>query len=96
MSMDEPKPQQAVNTDVESVLPTLPWSARILSRLSILGPLVLAFQKRSIEQRVLAGFGLVFAGILVIVNFLSARHTKQWDFSETQRFTLSPQTYRVR
>ena len=66
MNMDEPKPQQAVNTDVESVLPTLPWSARILSRLSILGPLVLAFQNRSIEQRVLAGFGLVFAGILVI------------------------------
>jgi hypothetical protein len=66
MGMDEPKPQQAVNTDVEAVLPALPWSARILSHLSVLGPLVLAFQKRSIEQRVLAGFGLVFAGILVI------------------------------
>lgn len=38
---------------------------------------------------------VLFAGILVIVNILAARHTKQWDFSETQRFTLSPQTYRV-
>jgi ABC-type uncharacterized transport system involved in gliding motility auxiliary subunit len=37
----------------------------------------------------------LFAGILVIVNVLAARHAKQWDFSETQRFTLSPQTHRV-
>jgi ABC-type uncharacterized transport system involved in gliding motility auxiliary subunit len=37
----------------------------------------------------------LFAGILVIVNFLAARHAKQWDFSETQHFTLSPQTHRV-
>jgi ABC-type uncharacterized transport system involved in gliding motility auxiliary subunit len=37
----------------------------------------------------------LFAGILVIVNLLAARHATQWDFSETQRFTLSPQTLRV-
>jgi ABC-type uncharacterized transport system involved in gliding motility auxiliary subunit len=37
----------------------------------------------------------LFAGILVIVNVLAARHSQQWDFSETQRFTLSPQTHRV-
>ena len=37
----------------------------------------------------------LFAGILVIVNVLAARHATQWDFSETQRFTLSPQTLRV-
>lgn len=37
----------------------------------------------------------LFAGILIIVNVLAARHAKQWDFSETQRFTLSPQTHRV-
>lgn len=37
----------------------------------------------------------LFAGILVIVNFLAARHTTQWDFSETQHFTLSPQTRTV-
>ncbi len=37
----------------------------------------------------------LFAAILVIVNLLAARHTTQWDFSETKRFTLSPQTHRV-
>jgi len=37
----------------------------------------------------------LFTGILVIVNVLAARHATQWDFSETQRFTLSPQTLRV-
>jgi ABC-type uncharacterized transport system involved in gliding motility auxiliary subunit len=37
----------------------------------------------------------LFAGILVIVNLLAARHATQWDFSETKRFTLSPQTHRV-
>jgi ABC-type uncharacterized transport system involved in gliding motility auxiliary subunit len=37
----------------------------------------------------------LFAGILVIVNVLAARHATQWDFSETRRFTLSPQTLRV-
>lgn len=38
---------------------------------------------------------LLFVGILVIVNFLAARHSKRWDFSETQHFTLAPQTYQV-
>lgn len=37
----------------------------------------------------------LFAAILVIVNLLAARHTIQWDFSETKRFSLSPQTHRV-
>lgn len=34
-------------------------------------------------------------GILIIVNFLAARHSKRWDLSETQRYTLAPQTYEV-
>lgn len=38
---------------------------------------------------------LLCVGILVIVNFLSARHSKRWDLSETQHFTLAPQTHRV-
>ncbi len=38
---------------------------------------------------------LLFGAILVIVNFLAARHSWRWDFSETQRFTLAPQTHRV-
>ncbi len=38
---------------------------------------------------------LLVLGILIILNFLSARHSKRWDFSETQHFTLAPQTHRV-
>jgi ABC-type uncharacterized transport system involved in gliding motility auxiliary subunit len=38
---------------------------------------------------------LLLLGILIIINFLSARHSKRWDLSETQHFTLAPQTYRV-
>ncbi|WP_447979850.1 DUF4350 domain-containing protein [Candidatus Nitrospira bockiana] len=38
---------------------------------------------------------LLFVGILVIVNFLAARHSTRWDFSETQHFTLAPQTFQV-
>ncbi len=38
---------------------------------------------------------LLVAAILVIVNFLAARHTMRWDLSETQHFTLAPQTHKV-
>ena len=37
----------------------------------------------------------LFGTILGIVNFLAARHSIRWDFSETKRFTLAPQTARV-
>jgi ABC-type uncharacterized transport system involved in gliding motility auxiliary subunit len=38
---------------------------------------------------------LLLVGILVIINFLAARHSKRWDLSETQHFTLAPQTHRI-
>jgi ABC-type uncharacterized transport system involved in gliding motility auxiliary subunit len=38
---------------------------------------------------------LLFVGIVIIGNFLAARHSKRWDLSETQHFTLAPQTYQV-
>ncbi len=38
---------------------------------------------------------LLLLGILMIINFLTIRHGSRWDLSETQRFTLSPQTYKV-
>lgn len=38
---------------------------------------------------------LLFVGILVIVNFLAARHSLRWDLSENQNFSLAPQTHRV-
>ncbi len=37
----------------------------------------------------------LFAAILVILNFLAARHSVRWDLSETQRFTLAAQTHEV-
>jgi ABC-type uncharacterized transport system involved in gliding motility auxiliary subunit len=37
----------------------------------------------------------LFAVILGIINFLAARHTVRWDFSESKRFTLAPQTARA-
>ncbi len=38
---------------------------------------------------------VLFATILGIVNFLAVRHGVRWDFSETKRFTLAPQTARM-
>lgn len=38
---------------------------------------------------------LLFIAILAIVNFLAARHSIRWDFSENQNYTLAPETYRV-
>ncbi|MDZ4856915.1 MAG: GldG family protein, partial [Nitrospirota bacterium] len=38
---------------------------------------------------------LLFVGILVIVNFLAARHSLRWDLSENQNFSLAPQTHRL-
>ncbi len=38
---------------------------------------------------------VLFSGILVIVNFLASRHSIRWDLSESQNFTLAPQTHRV-
>ena len=38
---------------------------------------------------------VLFTAILVIINFLAARHSKRWDLSETQHFTLAPQTYQI-
>ena len=37
----------------------------------------------------------LFVGILLIINFLASRHSLRWDYSETKRFTLAPQTYDV-
>ena len=37
----------------------------------------------------------LFAGILIIINFLAARHSVRWDFSENQNYTLSPETHRI-
>jgi|SRR5256712_3599893 len=38
---------------------------------------------------------VLMVAILGILNFLAARHSVRWDFSETKRFTLAPQTARA-
>lgn len=38
---------------------------------------------------------LLMAGILTIINFLVTRHGGRWDLSETQHFSLAPQTLQV-
>ncbi|MCC2642717.1 MAG: conserved rane protein of unknown function [Nitrospira sp.] len=38
---------------------------------------------------------VLFIAILAIVNFLAARHSVRWDFSENQNYTLAPETHRV-
>ena len=38
---------------------------------------------------------LLMIGILFIINFLVVRHGGRWDLSETQRFSLAPQTFEV-
>ena len=38
---------------------------------------------------------LLLVGILAIINFLADRHGGRWDLSESQHFSLAPQTYRV-
>src|SRR5687767_2694768 len=35
---------------------------------------------------------LVVAVIVVLVNYLSFRHFKRWDYSRDQKYALSPQT----
>jgi len=37
---------------------------------------------------------VLFGTILGVVNFLAVRHNVRWDFSETKKFTLAPQTAR--
>ncbi len=38
---------------------------------------------------------VLFMGILGIINFLGTRHFQRWDLSETQSFSLAPQTHSV-
>jgi hypothetical protein len=35
---------------------------------------------------------LAFVGIVVVLNFLSYRHNKQWDLTENKQFTLATET----
>lgn len=66
MRMDEPTHQQALDAAVDAPLPSPQPGARAVAQHSFITTVLRSIQQRSIEQRVLVGFGLVFAGILVI------------------------------
>ena len=52
--------------------------------------------KRSARLGLHSILSVFLAGAIVaLCNFLAARHAPEWDFSETQNFTLSRQTYEV-
>ena len=58
------------------------------------------FREFSTRRATRLGFNsvlmIVLMGIiLAILNFLATRHSVRWDFSETKRFTLAPQTVRL-
>jgi len=58
------------------------------------------FREFSTRRATRLGFNsvlmIVLMGIiLAILNFLATRHSVRWDFSETKRFTLAPQTARL-
>lgn len=54
-------------------------------------PKVVTIQRFQIGLNVLIQL-LVFAGIVVMINYLSFRHFKRWDLSRDQKYALSSQT----
>ncbi len=88
------------------VLPNATWLTTVCESLALLCFITLFlfhFQKiKSFSQQRATRLGLnsviavvLVGAIVVIMNFLAARHAPEWDFSETQHFTLSRQTYQV-
>jgi len=39
--------------------------------------------------------GLIFLGIMILVNFLSARHHRRFDVTANRQNSLSPQTLKI-
>ena len=83
-----------------------PWVVTVCALIALgcgLGYLALHFRRlKSISTRRSTRLGfnsvvlaLLFIGVLSIVNVLGARHSERWDLSETQSFSLAPQTHTV-
>jgi len=54
------------------------------------------FRQRNARYGALAGLGvLVVLGILVAVNYLSARRNTRWDLTENKQYSLSDQTVKL-
>ena len=54
-------------------------------------PKVIKIQRFQIGLNVLAQFAVI-AGIIAMLNYVSFRHFKRWDFSRDQKYALSSQT----
>ncbi|GJL56494.1 MAG: hypothetical protein NPIRA02_36260 [Nitrospirales bacterium] len=88
------------------LIPETQWLTTICESLALLCLSIVCFYHiktiKSFSQQRSTRLGLnsivtviLVGAILVIINFLAARHAPEWDFSETQHFTLSRQTYQV-
>jgi ABC-type uncharacterized transport system involved in gliding motility auxiliary subunit len=66
------------------------WVARNSSSLMAL------FGRRSTKRGLNALFvSLVVAGIVIAINYIASRHTKQWDLTAARQYTLSDQTRKL-
>ncbi len=55
-----------------------------------------SFGKRSTKYGVNAAvYTLVFIGVLIVVNILSTKYNYRWDLTESQVYSLSPQTVKL-
>ena len=88
------------------IIPDTDWLTTVCVSLALLCFVILfiiqfnAIKTFSKQRSTRMGFNSILAVILVaaivaMINFLAARHAPEWDFSETQHFTLSRQTYQV-
>ncbi len=62
------------------------------SRGSFLGAITSRQARRGTNSLVMF---VAFVGIVGLLNFLAARHSYRWDLTETQLYSLSPQTQQV-
>ncbi|WP_447971167.1 GldG family protein [Nitrospira sp. M1] len=91
---------------VPLLIPETQWLTTVCESLALLCLSIVCFyhiktikkfsQQRSTRLGLNSIVTVILVGaILVIMNFLAARHAPEWDFSETQHFTLSRQTYQI-
>ena len=75
------------------------WTGLALVLLYTLGQwreIVAYFRRRNARYGALAGVSVLVAlGILIAVNYLSARQNKRWDLTENQQYSLSDQTVKL-
>lgn len=57
------------------------------------GALLSSLRQRAVKQGLHSfSYTFLFVGVLVMLNFLSTRYHTRWDVTESQVFSLSPQS----